>query len=463
MAPADNVSAIKTPSATIMAEEATTTTTSPPPPPSTQNQTNQSNKKDESYKCDESFITRITHRVHRDMPRDLRARTLDSLSSSLSKIWRLSRGTSTPYPHQETQQKYKWSVAISNETFMLTVYRRKSDRSRAKAHWHIDLNDFLAINVKKEEDKQYLSVQLFFKSGVFIIIDFSPEPEHSRAAKELVDKLKEITSVIQCRTKCERVKCTRDKSCQARLAINSTLAIRVELERSPDEALGATFLTTETFFFTWETKDFDRNRKCLEKMIFRNEHNQHKPIELSKKDFQMWQFDPLNPHDMTVRGRLHTNKKSCLGHVILTIVFDDPYRLFHTTYKPLLDNQFVAKSTTTKARRSKYDDMRRWNEQRRQNDTFRYPNSSPLGNGLISKTPPKRSSRTSNSNSYGKSQEQQRKNNDESNSAEKHSNDKQPGQAQGGTGCTNQTQLANAGQQQTLNSIGNPNSPDFSP
>ena len=81
------------------------------------------------------------------MPRDLRARTLDSLSSSLSKIWRLSRGTNTPYAHNDPtqQQKYKWSVAISHETSVLTVYRRKSDRSRAKAHWHIDLNDFLAI------------------------------------------------------------------------------------------------------------------------------------------------------------------------------------------------------------------------------------------------------------------------------------------------------------------------------
>jgi len=447
-----------------MAEEAMTTQ---PPSPPLQGAATTPNKKDESYKCSESFITRVTQRVHRDLPRDLRARTLDSLSSSLSKIWRLSRGTTNTaaaaHPAASSRgaaetQKCKWSVAISSES-VLTVYRRKADR-RAKAHWHIDLNDFLAINVKKEEDKQYLSVQLFFKSGVFIIIDFSPEPEHSRAAKELVEKLKEITSAIQCRASCERVKCTRDKSCQARLAINSTLAIRVELERSPDEAKGAALLTTETFFFTWETKEFDRNRKCLEKMIFRNEHNQHAPIELSKKDFQMWQFDPLNLHDMTVRGRLHTAKKSCLGHVILTIVFDDPYRLFHTTYKPLLDNQFVKSASASKTRRTKYDDWRRWNEQRSQNDNYRYPNSSPLGNGLISKTPPKRSSRTSASNSYGKSQEQQRKNNDESNSVEKHSNEKQSCQTTGGA---NQTQLANAGQQQTLNSIGNPNSPDFSP
>ena len=91
------------------------------------------------------------------------------------------------------------------------------------------------------------------------------------------------------------------------MAINSTLAIRVELESgSPDGARGAELLTTETFFFTWETHEFERNRmlhKRLEKMIFRNEHNQDSPIELSKADFHMWQFDPLNPHDMTVRGQ----------------------------------------------------------------------------------------------------------------------------------------------------------------
>lgn len=247
------------------------------------------------------------------------------------------------------------------------------------------------------------------------------------------------------------------------MAINSTLAIRVELESgSPDGARGAELLTTETFFFTWETHEFERNRmlhKRLEKMIFRNEHNQDNPIELSKADFHMWQFDPLNPHDMTVRGRLHTAKKSCLGHVILTIIFDDPYRIFHTTYKPLLDNPYVKSSSGGQSnkpnggRRSKFDEMRKWNEQRSKNDNYRYPNSSPLG--LQAKTPPNRiiSSRNSNSNSYGKSSHSQMQKESDNGSSVDKLESKQP--------VDKQTSQVNQGQ--TLNSIGNPNSPEFSP
>ena len=42
----------------------------------------------------------------------------------------------------------------------------------------------------------------------------------------------------------------------------------------------------------------------------------------------------------SILGRLHTKKESPLGHVILTLIFVDPYRLFHTIYKAQVQ-QFV--------------------------------------------------------------------------------------------------------------------------
>ena len=98
------------------------------------------------YRTEETIITKVTQQIHHDPPRDLRSRTIDSLSTSISKLWKLSTRSSTSSSQQQTRQNTptaKWSLSISHD-LILTVYRRKPER-KAKIHSHVDLNDFLAI------------------------------------------------------------------------------------------------------------------------------------------------------------------------------------------------------------------------------------------------------------------------------------------------------------------------------
>lgn len=339
----------------------------------------QKSKANHAYQSDESCIAKVTYQVHlRGLSRDLRAK----ISFSFSRLRRLStRQTQSQSPN------YTWSIAITEE-FKLVIYRRKPERKTAKALHTIDLADFHSINIKRDDEnsKKYESIQLFFNSGLSVKIDFSTESQNSRKAREAFEKIRD--AVVKANTTLEKL---------TPKVTNSTLPVRIELDAgSPDLAKGAEFLNTENYIFQWEATEgvptSNGLHKRLSKMTFLNEH---RSFELSRNDFRKWYFEPINIDDMTVKGRLHTKKESPLGHVILTLIFVDPYRLFHTIYKPLLefkyyenkesDRKSVSSDPSSRNIRADWAERRQWNKMRgleqRGKNSFDFPlaGKSPSG------------------------------------------------------------------------------------
>ena len=154
---------------------------------------------------------------------------------------------------------------------------------------------------------KYLSIQLFFTSGLVLTIDFSAEATCEtregkakiRSAKKLHAKIKEISHRIRC-SKPEPSKC--HESCRSFPPLDATLPAKIEVEKGLRE--GAKQLTHQAQIFTWEGTEERKSKtlyKSLKRMTFRNELNQL--IELSKADFLKWQFDKRNPQDGTVKGQ----------------------------------------------------------------------------------------------------------------------------------------------------------------